>query len=261
MLMISYYIGSEYSIKPSSVRFDQEMVEFTRLQTEMEFIATKLSIDLIGQTDAIVINSTSGLCENGRHRVKACIELGIDIKCIQIDGTVSKALRLAIYNKEDMSGKDLSVAQRAIQAHKYIVLTGQTVSEGAEMFKSSIRNVGDANAIAGLGRTDILDKMSKDGEWTRPTGGNPVKSLRTIASELRIASENLQEVTPMTARIDYEAMVVTETGKNDFYRLRSLMQMSQHETNMVLVEMLNLKYVPIIEQETGKVTTIPKGDT
>lgn len=251
--MSNYYIGKEYTVSPSSIRFDQEMVEFNRVQTDAEYQATKASIALIGQTDAIVINGDTGLCEAGRHRVKACTELGIDVRCIQIDGKLDKHIRIALYNKEDMSGKDLTVAQKAIQAHKFILLTKQTIAEGARMFKSTVKNVGDANSIAGLGRTDILDTIAKYGEWTRPTGGKPVKSLRTIAQELRAEAEELEMVESTTTNIDYETMINTERGKLRFWELRTLMQMSQHEANMVLVKMLNYEYVLKVNEVTGEI--------
>ena len=250
--MSRYNIGAEYTITPSSVRFDQEMVEFNRVHTREEYEATKASIKLIGQTDAIAINSATGLCENGRHRVKACIDLGIDVRCTQIDGTLDKAIRLALYNTDSMSGKDLTVSQRAIQAHKYIKLTGQTIAEGAKMFKATTRNVNDANTIAGLGRTDILDAITTHGEWTRPTG-KPVKSLRTIASELRAEAEELEVVVSGTESVDYEGLINTEKGKARFWELRTLMQMSQHEANMVLIKMLNYEYVLKVNNITGEI--------
>ena len=164
-----------------------------------------------------------------------------------------KRQRLGLYNVDAMSGRDLTPAQKAIQAHKFIKMSNQTIAEGAMLFKASTRNVNDANTIAGLGRSDILDTISRTGEWTRPTGGKPVKSLRTIAQELRAEAEELEVIDDNTTNIDYEAMINTERGKLRFWELRTLMQMSQHEANMILVKMLNYEYVLKVNNITGEI--------
>ena len=251
--MSNYYIGKEYTVSPSSIRFDQEMVEFNRVQTDAEYQATKASIAKFGQLTPIAINDRTGMGEDGRHRARACIELGIDVVCRQVNGELDKITRLGLYNADAMSGRDLTPAQKAIQAHKFVKISGQTIAEGAMMFKSSVRNVGDANSIAGLGRNDILDTIAKYGEWTRPIGGKPVKSLRTIAQELRAEAEELEVIDDNTTNIDYEAMINTERGKLRFWELRTLMQMSQHEANMVLVKMLNYEYVLKVNKTTGEI--------
>ena len=252
-MMSKYYTSEEYTVSPNSVKFDPEMVEFNRVQTDDEYQATKASIAKFGQLTPIAINDRTGMGEDGRHRARACIELGIDVVCRQVNGELDKITRLGLYNADAMSGRDLTPAQKAIQAHKFVKISGQTIAEGAMMFKSTTRNVSDANTIAGLGRNDILDTISRTGEWTRPTGGKPVKSLRTIAQELRAEAEELEVIDDNTTNIDYEAMINTERGKLRFWELRTLMQMSQHEANMVLVKMLNYEYVLKVNKVTGEV--------
>lgn len=252
-MMSKYYTSEEYTVSPNSVKFDPEMVEFNRVQTDEEYQATKASIAKFGQLTPIAINDRTGMGEDGRHRARACIELGIDVVCRQVNGELDKITRLGLYNADAMSGRDLTAAQKAIQAHKFIKMTKQTIAEGAVMFKSTARHVSDANTIAGLGRNDILDTISRTGEWTRPTGGKPVKSLRTIAQELRAEAEELEVIDDNTTNIDYEAMINTERGKLRFWELRTLMQMSQHEANMVLVKMLNYEYVLKVNKVTGEI--------
>ena len=245
--------NKEYSVSPSSIRFDQEMVEFNRIPDEAEYEATKLSIISIGQQAPISINSKTGLCEDGRTRCKVCNELGIEVKCIEIDGNIDKAERLAIYNMNAMSGRDLTSAQKAIQAHKYAKLTKEPLEVSAKRYKSTLRQVSDANTIAGLGRNDILDAISKTGSWLNPVTKKQVKNLRAIASELRAEKEELENITDMTSKIDYESMINTERGKSEFWQLRTVMQMSQHESDMILVKMLNYKYVLKVNKETGEI--------
>ena len=132
-------------------------------------------------------------------------------------------------------------------------LRNKRLAEGTMLLKPPTRNVSDANTIAGLGRSDILDTISRTGEWTRPSGGLPIKSLRTIASELRATTEELEVRDNKTNDIDYESLVNTEKGKSRFWELRALMQMSQHEATMILVKMLNYEYVLKVNNTTGEI--------
>lgn len=242
-----------YVVSPSSVRFDQEMVEFNRVPDGTEYEATKLSISLVGQQDPIAINDQSGLCEDGRTRCRACTELGIEVKCVEIDGSIPKVERLAMYNINAMSGRDLTPAQKAIQAHKYAKLTNDSIDLCAKRFKSTTRNVSDANTIAGLGRTDILDAITAKGEWTRPTGGKPVKSLRTIASELRAEQEVLKETIDNQVKIDYSELINTQRGKTQYWQLRTILQIDPSTIDRLLVELMNYRYVLDVDADTGEV--------
>lgn len=42
--MNKYYTSAEYTVSPHSIKFDPEMVEFNRIQTDEEYQATKASI-------------------------------------------------------------------------------------------------------------------------------------------------------------------------------------------------------------------------
>lgn len=76
--MSKYYTSEEYTVSPNSVKFDPEMVEFNRVQTDEEYQATKASIAKFGQLTPIAINDRTGMGEDGRHRARACIELYVD---------------------------------------------------------------------------------------------------------------------------------------------------------------------------------------
>ena len=111
------YTSEVYMVEPDSIRFDQSMVEFNRVQTDEEYQATKASIAKFGQLTPIAVNDRTGMGEDGRHRARACIELGIDVICRQVNGELDKITRLGLYNADAMSGRDLTPAQKAIQAH------------------------------------------------------------------------------------------------------------------------------------------------
>lgn len=246
----SVYKSDVYLVDPDSVRFDQTMVEFNRTHDEKEYNQTKLSIKSVGQQVPIAINDKTGLCENGRHRVRVCKELGIQVKCIQIDGTLPIKVKLELYNLEQMSGKELTTAQKAIQAHRYAKIAKVPLDEAAAKYNTNKRTVNAANTIAGLDREDILQAIHTRGYWIDPLG-KKVKDLRSIASQLKAETEEINEA-QLEVSIDYSDMILTEKGKNEFWRKRTLVNMSQHELNLLLVEYMNMKYKLKVNESTGE---------
>lgn len=243
---MSYYKGEIYTIAPSAVRFDQAWVEYNRKYTDAEYAAIKASIADTMQLDPISINSITGLCEDGRTRVRVCTELGIDVKCQLIDGSLEESVRREVYMRNQM-GRELSTAQKAIMAYKFMMLTSCSQEKAALKHKSNKMELAAVIQIAGLKRQDILDQLMATGEWEGS------KSVRTIASSLK---KDMQEVivTPSnTPTIDYEGMINTEIGKTEFWRLDNLTSMSHHERRMALVELLNRTYQLTINTQTGEV--------
>jgi hypothetical protein len=253
--MSSIYTSQEYKLDPSTIKFDTEITEFNREQNDGEYIATRESIKSIGQQRPIVINSNTNLCEDGRHRVKACTELGIGVVCIDIDHTIDKAKRIELYNIDAMSGRSLTTAQKAIQAHKFALISKIKLNESAVQFNISYKEVNAANTIAGLGREDIFDEIMKDseGKWTKPDGKR-TKSLRAIASLLKVEQEHLEEIPVDLTTIDYVYLLNTEKAKSIFWEKATLARMSDREMYLMIVELLNLKYRLKVDSETGEVT-------
>ena len=251
MMKNEIYTSDVYMVEPDSIRFDQSMVEFNRVHDEREYAQTKISIQSVGQQVPIIINDLTGLCENGRHRVQICKELGIQVKCIQIDGSLPINIKLELYNLEQMSGKELTTAQRAVQAHRYAKLTKVPLDHAAAKYNTNKRTVNAANTIAGLGRDDILQAIHTKGYWL-DLSGKKVKDLRSIASQLKAEKEEVLEK-DANVHIDYTDMITTEKGKAEFWRRRTLVNMSQHELNILLVEHMNMKYNLIVNETTGEI--------
>lgn len=88
-----------------------KFAQYNRDQTQEEFEALKLSIKTLGQLDPIV--SYKGEILDGRHRYKACIELGIQPVIVQFEGSDSDA-EAFVQAKEVRRHQTLS--QLAIQA-------------------------------------------------------------------------------------------------------------------------------------------------
>lgn len=245
------YTSKEYMVDPLTIMFDKGMVEFNRIHTQGEYESTIMSINSIGQLSPIEINSDTGLCENGRHRVRACISLGIQVKCIKINGKLNREKRLEIYNIDTMSGRELNTAQKAIQAQKFAVASGESISKSAKRFNTNERAVSAVNSIVGLGRHDIINFIFEHGYW-ECKNKTKSKNIRAILSELKAESEEIEEVAK-DIRVNYEEMISTEKGKSEFWRMKNMASISQHELSLMIVNLLNLKYVLKIDELTGEV--------
>ena len=244
---MNYYIGDVYTIAPSAIRFDQSWIEYNRRYTDTEYSAIKASIADTVQLDPISINSITGLCEDGRTRVQICTELGIDVKCQLIEGSLDVSIRREIYMRNQM-GRELTTAQKAIMAYKFMLLTSCSQDRAVLKHKSNKMEIAAVIQIAGLKRQDVLDELMSTGEW----GGS--KSLRTIASNLKKDTQEVVVTPSTTPVIEYEDMINTEVGKTEFWRLDNLTALSHHERRMMIIELLNRTYKLIVDPQTGEVT-------
>ena len=239
-------IGKTYSAPPKTIKFDQKEIDYNRRYTDVEYAAIKESIKAIGQQNPISINSETGLCEDGYTRTQVCKELNIDVQCKVIDGSLSQQTKRDLYRIMDV-GRDYSTAQKAVMAYKYMTLTGEKAGSASVKHIVSARNIYPIITIAGLGRQDILDSLLLNGQW------EGIKDVRKIATSLKKTMETVEVSAADTPKIDYVEMVNTAKGQEEFWKLKTLVQLSQHEQNMVLVNYLNLKYKLGVNQTTGEV--------
>lgn len=247
MIADKFYTGDAYTVAPTSVRFDQESIEYNRRYNDIEYESLKISIQDSGQHDPIAINSITGLCEDGYTRTKICAELGIDVLCRQIDGTLDKVMRRELYMQNTV-GREYSTAQKAVLAYNYMMLSGCKADVAAKKHKVSERSVHPVVAIAGLGRRDILDALATNGEW------EGIKDVRRIATKLRKTTEVVETANDHdTSQIDYVGMINTAVGQDEFWMLRTMVQLSAHEQNMMIVKYLNMKYKLVVDSDTGEV--------
>ena len=238
-------IGKIYSVPPKTIKFDQKEIDYNRRYTDTEYKSIKESIRAVGQQHPICINSETGLCEDGYTRVQVCKELGIDVLCKIIDGSLSAQEKRDLYRTMDV-GRDYSVAQKAVMAYKYMLLTGEKADTASIKHKVSERSVYPVITIAGLGRQDILDELLLKGNW------EGIKDTRKIAISLKKTMEAVEVLPTDTPKIDYTDMITTAKGQEEFWKLKTLVQLSPHEQSMVLVNYLNLKYKLIVDETTGE---------
>jgi ParB-like chromosome segregation protein Spo0J len=85
---------------PHKVRFDDKYVVFNPVHKDREYEATRNSIKMLGQQEPILM--LNGLCVNGRHRVRIAIELGVSVRCIDLDEKMSKEEIISICNMKNI---------------------------------------------------------------------------------------------------------------------------------------------------------------
>jgi len=115
-IMDNNFVSGMYLVDPKSVKFDDKLVGFNTKRSSRDMKALVAHIELVGQLTPLY--SRGGLVGDGRHRVKACIKLGIEVKVIDVDPLMSDIKYLALCNQGEQTGRKLTTAQKGIQAYK-----------------------------------------------------------------------------------------------------------------------------------------------
>ena len=236
--------SSVYTIDPSAVRFDDKYVVFNPLHDELEYEATKENIKRLGQLDPILM--LNGMCIDGRHRTKIAGELGVHVRCVDIDNTLSKQDIIVMCNKNVMSGRDYDSSQKAIQALQLTTAYDVTALEAAKLMKVDRKLVSYAATIKGYGRQDILDTLMRD-KKNRVQLGNmerPSRSLELLAKFIKVLDEDEKVVVNDSERVQWkpDAAIKTELGKAWYYEVVEMYDVRDVGLMMVLAEMANLKF-------------------
>ena len=66
---------NNYYLDPDTVKFDDKYVVFNPMHNELEYEATKLNIEKLGQLEPILM--LNGVCVDGRHRTRIAKELNV----------------------------------------------------------------------------------------------------------------------------------------------------------------------------------------
>ena len=245
-------IGKVYTLSPDKIKFDDRYVVFNPLHNELEYEATKENIIRLGQLDPILI--LDGLCIGGRHRTRIAKELGVDVRCIDVDSSTSDEDIIVMCNKNVMSGRDYDNSQKAIQALSLVNTYSMSVINAAKLMKVDKRLVSFASTIKGFNRQDILDTLMKDkGNRVQLTNmERPSRSLEILAKYVKAETESHKIVVDDSERIQWkpDAHIKTEYGKAWYYEQLELVKMrGSIHVEQLLVELANLKYRVDCESE------------
>ena len=239
-------MGSEvYAVDPTTIRFDDKYVVFNPMHNEAEYVATKENIKRLGQLDPILM--LDGVCIDGRHRTRIAKELGVQVRCIDVDPTLPVQDLILMCNKNVMSGRDYDSSQKAIQALTLVNNYNMSTISAATFMKIDRKLVSYASTIKGLGRQDILDTLMAD-KTNRVILGNmerPSRSLELLAKYVKTLDEVNKVVVDDSERVQWspDALIKTESGKAWYYEQMELIEaLGNRVLQPLLVELANLKY-------------------
>jgi predicted transcriptional regulator len=237
-------LSKVYTVDPSSIRFDDKYVVFNPLHNDLEYEATKENIRRLGQLDPILM--LDGKCIDGRHRTKIATELGVHVRCVDIDKDTSEQDIIIMCNKNVMSGRDYDSAQKAIQALELVNKYKMSTVDSAKFMKVDRKAVSYAATIKGYGRQDILDVLMED-KRNRVHLENmerPSRSLELLAKFVKTIDEKDKVVIDNSERIQWsaDAYIKTESGKAWYYNTVSLYGVTDIGLLVLLGELANYKH-------------------
>ena len=232
-----------YTVDPHSVVFDDKYAVFNPLHNELEYAATKENIVRVGQLDPVLM--LDGKCVDGRHRVRVAKELGVHVKCVDIDARLPDEDIIVMCNKNVMSGRDYDVTQKAIQALQLVSRYKMTAVAAARLMKVDHRALSYASTIKGFDRHDILDTLmaNKQNRIQLDNMERPSRSLEILAKYVKTVEERPKLVVDDSERIhwDAEAAIKTELGKARYYEmLKAVEAIGPIKMQMLFVELVNL---------------------
>jgi hypothetical protein len=209
-------MNKQYMKDPSSIKFSKQYTEFNPMHNVSEYASTLESMSRIGQTDPILIRGDE--CVDGRNRVKACMQLGIQVSCIDVDANMNKENLILLCNKGLTSGRVFDVSQRAIQALKMVTEYNYTAVDASILWQVDKRVITYASTVVGFGRQDILSDLIHGTAVQLENMERPSKSLEVICRQLKkLGEKNVVENTDERIKWDPESLIKTEAGKAWFY--------------------------------------------
>jgi hypothetical protein len=231
------FVSDVYTMDPQKVKFDTTISAYNRLQNDAEFEATLASVKKIGQTEPVYMDN--GLCIDGRHRVKACIRLGIEVKAIDINSELSMSDKFMLANKDLTSGRDLTKSQLAIQAHKFSISTKTSKSDTAKYFKINRRLLTYVNEIK-THLPEAYDAIYETGKYE--IEGKFTSSVERIYKYVNTIKEQGKVVDKAESGIDYEQLITTERGKELFWQLYNVDRRPDPSLAEHLIKYVNLRF-------------------
>lgn len=236
-------MNNTYLKDPSAIKFSKKYTEFNPMNNSVEYASTFRSIEKIGQEDPILI--VDGECVDGRNRVKICLELGIQVLCIDVSNKMKSEDIILLCNRGLMSGRTFDVSQRAIQALKFVLEYNYTAVDAGVLWQVDKRVITYASTVKGFGREDILNDLLNGVSVQLENMDRPSKSLEVLCRQLKkLGERNVVEDTSERIKWDPEALIKTEHGKVWFYEKAERIPTIKitHELIADYIELANYKF-------------------
>ena len=218
-----YIISETYEVEPLSIKYDTEFSKFNPEKSEKEYGTLLAQIKENGQIDPGFMKN--GLLGDGVHRAKACTELGIKMKVVDIDPNITREEYILLCNKNTFASRNDSATQLAIKGLALVEKFGFSTAKATQMTGLKDRRaISYASAIKLSKYNDklnILETLLK-GEPIN-INGKITKSLE-VAKRLiaKLEEEELMDkeiISKSNTEIDYNEMIKTEVGKEMFWNV------------------------------------------
>ena len=219
--------GDVYLVPAENIKFDRTIAGFNPAKGTDEFESLKEQIKKDGQLQPIYIRN--GLCIDGVHRTKACIELGIKVKCMDVLDNLSNEKCVRISNTNIFGSRNDGVNQLAIKAYKLvkdfkykdkqaIELVALSQANG-RILLSSIRYIIDNDYEWVIDK--ILAKENchiKDSDDNTIYRGQSLRKIKTVISDIESDNNNDDDDDNfLEPEIDYNSIIKLEKDRIDFW--------------------------------------------
>lgn len=194
---------------------------------EEEYEALKESISRIGQTDSVIRYWSNGqwVCGDGRHRAKACKELGIKVYVRDIPKEATDA-EVALVMLGTSNSRNETVTQKAIKAYRSIDKHGLVAKDACKLIGVRSMLVSFVSSIIKYGQESVLEDLFQGKKLNVGTIEDPkwTSSLEVIARWAKTEYESSRVCTASEVddyRIQWkeDGVIKTEAGKAWYYEI------------------------------------------
>ena len=217
--------GNTYLVPAENIKFDKIIAGFNPVKGTDEFESLKEQIKKDGQLQPIYIRN--GLCIDGRHRTKACIELGIQIKCVDVLDNLSNEQCVRISNTNVFGSRNDGPNQLAIKAYKLVKdfkykdkqaleLVALSASNGRVLL-SAIRYIIDNDYEWVIDK--VLAKENchiKDNDDNIVYRGQSLRKLKAVIADIE-SEKDYDDDDYLEPVIDYNSIIKSEKDRIDFW--------------------------------------------
>ena len=218
---------SSYMLDPNTVKTNPKFVGFNKAKTVEEFEALKASIQKYGQRDPVIMKD--GLLYDGANRLRIAKELGIDLLCVDADGSLSEKDMIALCNTNTFTARNYSSTQKAIAGFQLVKSFGYSDNEACKVvgLKQNDKGIGYARTIAAspFGKeNDVLDELMAGNAVT--INGQTTKSIDTARRLIKKLEElendelqdQLNQLAQAEIEIDYNSLIDSESLREMFWK-------------------------------------------
>jgi len=239
----SYIVSDVYEIDVDTIKYDTAICNFNPPKTEENYQSLLAQIRDNGQTVPAYIRN--GLLGDGVHRARACKQLGVRLKVVNIDPMIDDATYILLCNENTFTARNDSATQLAIKG--YLLVDKFGYSEAEVKVKLGIKDkrmIGYARAIVASPLNDefnIIDGLL-EGKTVKIVDKH-TKSLdvakRAVAAEEERRERAKEDKTNTVKKlvIDYDELLDTFEAKEDFWVREPFM--TGIEMKVRYIELLN----------------------